>query len=169
MLTKNKQQIKILIVITGSPGVGKSTLAKYLAKKLKLDRLDLHYYYKRVSTGYNRSKQSYDIDNDKFQNRAKEKLMLSKKGLIIDSHSSHLLPRKLVDICIALTCSNLKKLKTRLRKRNYSKKKIKENLDAEIFQICLMEAKEKRHTVLVFDVAEVMDKNKILNQVNKLL
>ena len=165
MSTKIKQQSESLIAITGSPGVGKSTLAKYLVKRLKFDRLDLHHYYKRISTGYNHSKQSYDVDYDKFENIVKEKIMLSKKGLIIDSHISHLLPSKLVDICIVLTCSNLKKLETRLKRRNYSNKKVKENLDAEIFQVCLMEAKEKRHNILVFDTAAKLVLKKVVNAV----
>ena len=156
---------KILIAISGSPGVGKSTLAKYLVKKLGFDRLDLHHYYKRISTGYNHSKQSYDINYKKFEKLVKEKLHQSKKGLIIDSHISHLLPAKLVDVCIVLTCADLKKLEKRLQQRRYSKKKIRENLDAEIFQICLMEAKEKGHKVLVFDTATKLDLKGMVNAI----
>lgn len=161
MLTKKK----VLIVISGSPGVGKSTLAKLLTKKLGFDRLDLHHYYKRISTGYDRSKQSYDISYPKFEKLVKEKLQESEKGLIIDSHISHLLPKRLVNVCIVLICSDLKRLEKRLQKRKYSKKKIRENLDAEIFQVCLMEAKERKHTVLVFDTAKRLEAKKILNAV----
>jgi len=158
---------KFLICITGSPGVGKSTLAKFLTKRLGFDRLDLHHYYKRISTGYNRSKQSYDINYSKFEKLVKEKLKESEKGLIIDSHISHLLPKKFVSLCIVLTNSNLKILEKRLKARRYSKKKIRENLDAEIFQVCLMEANEKGHKVLVFDTTKGMDEKKILKDVKE--
>ncbi|MBI2582303.1 AAA family ATPase [Candidatus Woesearchaeota archaeon] len=160
---------KVVISISGSPGVGKSTLAKSLAKKLHLDRLDLHHYYKKISTGYNRSKQSYDINYSKFERLVKEKLDQSKKGLIIDSHISHLLPKKLVNVCIVLTCSDLKKLEARLKRRKYPQKKIRENLDAEIFQVCLIEAKEGKHKILIFDTAKGMDEKKILKELNKRL
>jgi len=160
---------KVLIAISGSPGVGKSTLAKFLIKKLKFDRLDLHHHYKRISNSYNRSKQSYDVDYSKFEKLVKEKLAEAKKGLIIDSHISHLLPKKMVDLCIVLVCSDLKKLEKRLKARNYSKKKIRENLDAEIFQICLTEAEEKGRTIIVSDTARGMNKNKILSAVNAVL
>src|SRR3989344_6117921 len=160
---------KILIVITGSPGVGKSTLAGFLVKKLKLGRLDLHHHYKRISVGYNRSKQSYDVDYDKFEKLVKEKLQRSKHGLIIDSHISHLLPKKMVDLCIVLICSDLKKLEKRLKARKYSKNKIRENLDAEIFQVCLAEAKDKRHKVLMYDIAKGMDEKKILKELKIIL
>ena len=164
MLTRKK-----LIVITGSPGVGKSTLARFLVKKLGFDRLDLHHHYGRISTHYDQKKQSYVVDYKKFEALVKEKLKQAEKGLIIDSHISHLLPKRLVDLCIVLTCSDLRKLEKRLKARKYPKKKIRENLDAEIFQVCLMEAKEKKHAVLVFDTATKMSQQKILREVDKLL
>ena len=165
MLTPKKK----LIAITGSPGVGKSTLAKLLTTKLGFDHLDLHHHYKRISTGYNRSKQSYDIDYLKFEKLVKEKIKEARIGLIIDSHISHLLPKRLVDLCVVLICSDLKKLEKRLKLRKYSKQKIRENLDAEIFQVCLMEAKEKKHKVLRYDIAKGMDEKKILKELKIIL
>lgn len=166
VFSRNK---KVLIAISGSPGVGKSTLAKTLATKLQLERLDLHHYYKRISTGYNRSKQSYDVDYKKFELLVKEKLQQSKKGLVIDSHISHLLPKKMVDLCIVLICSDLKKLEKRLKARRYSKQKIRENLDAEIFQVCLAEAQEKGHQVITFDTFTTLNLKKVLSAVNAAL
>ena len=39
----------------------------------------------------------------------------------------------------------------RLVKRKYSVKKIRDNLDAEIFDVCLNEAKEKGHFTFIID------------------
>ena len=164
-----KVKKKKLIAISGSPGVGKSTLAKLLVNKLGFDRLNLHHYYKHISRSYNSSKQSYDVDYTKFEKLVKEKLRETQKGLIIDSHISHLLPKRLVDLCIVLTCSDLKKLERRLKKRKYPIKKIRENLDAEIFQVCLVEAKEKKHNILVYNLDRGIDEKKIFIEVNKLL
>ena len=159
------QNHKFLIAITGSPCVGKSTMAMILTKKLGFDRLDLHHYYKRISTGYNQSKQSYDVNYQKFEKLVREKLKEAEKGLVIDSHISHLLPNKLVDLCIVLICSDLKKLEKRLKMRKYTQKKIRENLDAEIFQICLVETKEKKHKYLWYDTDKKMNKNRIVSEV----
>ncbi len=148
---------KQILVISGTPGTGKAILAKLLAKKLGFPRLDLHGYYPEISVGYNQAKHCYDINLKKFEMLVKKKKKEATTGLIIDSHIAHLLPKKLVDLCVVLTCSNLKKLKRALQKRNYSKQKIRENLDAEIFQVCLMEAKEQGHKVVVFDVCEDKD------------
>lgn len=142
-----------LIIITGTPCTGKSTLAQALAKKLGYQRLNLHHYYKTISSGYNKKKQAYDIDKKKFIALVRKKLSSTKKGLVVDSHISHLLPVKMVDWCIVLTCSNLKLLQKRLRKRKYSPQKIRENLEAEIFQVCLLEAKEQEHRIITFDTA----------------
>lgn len=145
---------KKVVIVTGTPGTGKSTLAQALARKLGYERLDLHNHYKTISTGYNKKKQAYDLNKKKFITLVRKKLFSAKKGLIVDSHISHLLPPKLVDLCIVLSCSNLKVLQRRLQLRKYSPQKIRENLDAEIFQICLIEAREQGHRIITFDVAK---------------
>ena len=154
-----------VIAITGTPCTGKSTLTKYLEKKLKFARLDLHHYYKQISTGYDYSKKCYDIDLKKLEKLVKEKS--KENNLIVDSHISHLL--KKVDLCIVLVCSNLKKLEKRLKERKYSKKKIRENLDAEIFQICLNEAKERKHKIVVVDTGKRFSKEELVKKVKKFL
>lgn len=144
---------KKAVIITGTPGTGKSTLATALAQKLGYERLNLHHYYRQISTGYNTKKQVYDINKKEFIALVKKKLSRTKTGLMVDSHISHLLPKELVDWCIVLTCSNLKILQKRLHQRKYFAQKIRENLDAEIFQVCLAEAREQGHRILVFDTA----------------
>src|SRR3989344_3875530 len=128
----------MLIAISGTPGTGKSTLAKILAKRLKFYRLDLSQYYSEIAVKYDTKKQCYIVDIQKVERLIKEKAK-QYPNIIIDSHIAHLLPIKIVDICIVLVCPDLKKLKKRLERRKYSVTKIKENLEAEIFQVCLMD------------------------------
>ena len=156
-----------LIAISGTPGTGKSTLAKYLAKKMKYFRLDLSAYYPELSKGYNFKKHCYEINLEKLKSLVKK--TKKNRDLIIDSHISHLLPRKEVNLCIIVTCSDLKKLQKRLQKRGYSPQKIRENLDAEIFQVCLMEAKEMKHKVIVVDSSPRIDKIRLLHKIRKSL
>lgn len=159
-----------LIIITGTPGTGKSTLAKLLVKQLDYERLDLHQYYKQLSTIYNRKKQCYDLDEEKVLTLVKKQLKTTQReGIIIDSHIAHHLPKSLVTLCIVLTCSNLKELEKRLKKRKYSKQKIRENLDAEIFQICLTESQEKKHKIVAVDTSKKMNIPAIIKIIRKLL
>jgi len=152
-----------LIVITGTPGIGKTTLAEVLTGK-GFYRLDLHRHYKDISTSYNKNKQCYEIDLKKLEKLVQQKMKEHPK-IVVDSHISHLLPKRLVDLCIVLTCSNLKKLKKRLENRKYSKKKVRENLDAEIFQVCLTESLEKGHQVKILDTGKRISKKEILKQI----
>ena len=61
------------------------------------------------------------------------------------------------------------KLEKRLQERKYSKKKIRENLDAEIYQICLNEAKEKKHKLIVFDTSKRTSKKEFINSIKQTL
>ena len=157
-----------VIVITGTPGVGKSTVAKAFAKKSKWHRLEVADHYTRISTGYNRQKQCYNVDMRKFEKLVREELRRHPQGIIVDSHIAHLLPRQLVRLCIVLTCSDLKRLEQRLKRRKYSGKKIRENLDAEIFQVCLQEAREKKHLRVEADTS-TMSMKEILRKLGKYL
>jgi len=156
------------IIITGTPCVGKSTLAIKLTQRLNWVRLDLHQHYKEIAQTYNKEKQCYDIDLKKFQKLVLDEKKKTTQGLIIDSHIAHLLPKRIVDYCIVLTCSNLKTLHARLAKRNYPKRKIEENIEAEIMQVCLLEAQEKNHHILTFDTAKKTT-NEIAQEINSLL
>ena len=117
---------------------------------------------------YETTKKCYTIDYPKFKKLVLQKLTQSKIGLIIDSHIAHHLPKAMVDRCIVLTCSNLKELQKRLAKRKYSLRKIRENIDAEIFQVCLMEAKEKGHKILHQDTSATTKKKLLLEILKKI-
>ncbi len=160
---------KKLLIITGTPGTGKSTLAKKLAGKLGFNRLDLHHYYHQLATRYNRQKHCYDVAPQKFTRLVQEKLSSSPKGLIVDSHLAHHLPQKLVTLCLVLTCSDVKQLQRRLKKRTYPPQKIRENLDAEIFQVCLEEAQEQGHPIIVLDTGKPFSFPVLLRKIRKSL
>lgn len=157
-----------LLIITGTPGTGKSTLARWLSKKLHFSHFDLPQHYLDVADTYNYKKDCYDIDQEKFEKLVLEKLQ-KEKDLLVDTHIAHYLPKSLVDLCLVLTCKDLKELHKRLKVRKYSERKIKENLEAEIFQICLQEAQKNGHKIMVFDSSKNLNKEKILLQIKKAL
>lgn len=143
--------VKITIV-TGAVGTGKTTVAKKLAKKYKAKYIDVNVIIKKynLSEGYDK-KRKCKIINIKKLNKILIKLIKeSKRDLVIDSHMSHFLPPKYVGLCIVAKC-NIKKLRNRLKKRGYSKAKIEENVDAELFDVCLNEAKEIGHKIKIIN------------------
>ena len=166
------------IIITGSVAAGKTTLAKALARKLNYKYLDVNKIINRhnISEGYDKKRKTKIIDIKKLNKRLiKEisgfKVINEKKpnktkkynGLIIDSHLSHYLPKKYVDLCIVAKC-NLKILEKRLKKKGYGGEKIRENLDAEIFDICLSESKEIGHKIEVIDTTKEINIKNIINK-----
>jgi len=162
-----------IIIVTGTPGTGKTTLSEKLAKKLNFHYLDVNNVIKKydISEGYDKKRKTKIIDVKKLNKvLIKEMNTYNKKiknGVIIDSHLSHYLPKRYVDLCIVTKC-DLKGLERRLKKKKYSKDKVKENLDAEIFDVCLNESKENRHKILVVDTTKSVNIEKISNKIGVL-
>jgi adenylate kinase len=143
------------IIITGSVATGKTTLAKKLAKKHGFTTINLSNFIKsnHLSDGYDKKRKCVVVDTKKLSKHLIKQVLSSKKQLIIDGHLSHCLPKKYVGQCIVTTC-NLKELHRRLKKRKYSCSKIQENLQAEIFQVSLLEAKKKYKKIKIIDTTK---------------
>lgn len=139
----------MIIIVTGCPGTGKTTIAKKIARQKKLKYVDVNQLIKnnKLYSYYNRKEKAYVIDVKKLNNFL-IKMIKKEKNLILDSHLSHYIPSKYVDECIVTKC-DLKELKKRLEKRKYSKEKIRTNLNCEIFDVCHIEALENKHNVKV--------------------
>ncbi len=143
-----------VIVISGSVCAGKTTLAKKIAKEKNYKYVDVNEIIKKykLATSYDKKRKARIVNVDKLNKALIKIIKNSKENLVIDSHLAHYLPKKYVNLCIITKC-DLKTLKKRLEKRKYSKEKIRENLDAEIFDVCLVEAKELGHKVKVVDTS----------------
>lgn len=149
-----------VICVTGAPATGKTIIAKKLAKKLDYCYVDVNKLISehKLSEGYDRKRKTKIVDVDKLNkfliNEIKS-LKKSKKynGIIIDSHLSHYLPKKYVDLCIVTKC-DIKELNKRLKRRKYPKSKIQENLQAEIFDVCYNEAIKRKHKVIAIDTTK---------------
>lgn len=140
-----------VIIVSGSVCTGKTTLAKKLARKHGYKYVDVNklILQNRLFCGYDKSLKTHIVDIKTLNKFLINLIKNSKeKGMVIDSHLSHHLPAKYVDLCI-ITKTSLKTLKKRLTKRHYSKKKIEENLEAEILDSCLVEALENKHKVKI--------------------
>lgn len=159
----------MIIVVTGSSGTGKTKIAKALAKRLKHKYLDVNELIKNkgLREKYLKRFDSYEVDIKKL-NKVLVKLIKRSKNLVIDSHLSHYLPNKYVDYCVVCKC-DLRVLEKRLKIRKYSEVKIRENLNSEIFDVCLLEALERGHKVIVIDTSNKNFADCVKEVVDKLL
>ena len=136
----------VIVAVTGTPACGKTYYAQKLAHDLGFTYVDVKdiistYHLDEV---FDKERDCSVIDEEKLN----VYLMQLKGNLIIDSHLSHHLPPSFVTLCVVVKCP-LPLLKKRLEERGYAKSKIRENLDAEIFDVCLVEASEAGHEVFI--------------------
>jgi len=132
------------IALTGTPGVGKSSVADILEKKgYKILRIkDIA---DKFVVGYDKERQSKIVDEEKLDEYIRK--IEEKDVLIIEGHLSHLLS---VDGVILLRC-HPEELKKRLEKKGWDKRKIRENLEAEALDIILQRALEKHKKIWEID------------------
>ena len=147
-----------VIIVTGTPSTGKTTLAKQIEKQFRLTRLDVNAIIKnnKLCEGYDRKNKCWIVDEERFT-QVLEKIVREKRKnkqkIVIDSHLSHCLNPRLVDICFVTRC-DLNDLYRRLKKKEYPKNKIEENMECEIMEVCLQEAYDKKHTLIVVDTTK---------------
>ncbi len=72
-------------------------------------------------------------------------------GYIIDWHACDLFPQSWIDLVVVLRTDSTK-LFDRLKARNYPEQKLQENLDTEIMEVLLHEARESYDAEIVVEL-----------------
>ncbi|CAD5226965.1 unnamed protein product [Bursaphelenchus xylophilus] len=145
MKTSREARTKPNILVTGVPGTGKSTLAPKIAEKCSLKFMDINKMildYK-LHSGYDNEYKSFILDEDKLLDHLEEYFddLNSDGGLVIDYHACDFFPERWFDYVIVLRCDNTQ-LYDRLKTRNYSEKKLRDNIECEIFGTIAEEAED---------------------------
>jgi adenylate kinase len=135
--------MKKAIIITGTPGTGKTVITNLLEKEgysiIEVGKLVKE---KKLYDYYDEERESYVV-NDKLLNEKLVELLKdysSSEPLIIDGHVVELPPTYVLH-CIVLRCS-IRHLRQRLMERNYGSSKIDENVEAEIMEVLLTDMLE---------------------------
>ncbi|TFK76961.1 P-loop containing nucleoside triphosphate hydrolase protein [Pluteus cervinus] len=142
-----------VIVITGTPGTGKSTHAQLLADEspIPLKHINVGEMVKErgLYEVYDEEWQSYTVDEDKLLDELE--LLVAEGGVILDWHTCEIFPERWPDLVVVLRCDHAL-LWERLEKRNYALKKIQENNEAEIMQVVLEEARSSYPEEIVVEL-----------------
>ena len=136
----------MMIAVTGTPGTGKTTVS---------ERLEDEGYSVVHLTEYFEDKDIGEEVNGEREIRIGEmKQSLEEEGFdeetVIEGHLAHHFP---VDICVVLRCRP-DELEERLSGRDYSDRKVEENVEAEKLDIILSEAVQNQETVVEVDTSE---------------
>ncbi|KAG8923290.1 factor activating pos9 [Tulasnella sp. 419] len=138
-----QQRRSPIIIVTGTPGTGKTTHAQALvdASPVPLRHLNIGELVKdrKLHEGFDEEWQSYIVDDDKVLDEIEP--LVDKGGLVLDWHTCGIFPERWIDLVVVLRCDHTM-LWERLEKRQYPLKKIQENNEAEIMQTVLDEARE---------------------------
>jgi len=141
------------ILISGTPGTGKTTIAKELATRMSYNFLDMgklaegEHIYLEVDTERN----TKIIDEPKLAKRIEEEIATNKGRIVISSHYAEIVNPRPVDKVIVLR-THPDRLRERLSERGWSDHKIKENLEAEILGVCSFNALRKYGKERVFEI-----------------
>jgi adenylate kinase len=130
------------IVITGTPGTGKSLVADELGRALKTRVVHVNDYARKKKLIIGKSRGSYVVDLKRLKKK------LEKEKGIIESHllCEFPLPNSVVFV---LRCDP-KVLARRLQKKKYLRQKIRENLECEALDYCTI--KSEKNYKRVYDV-----------------
>lgn len=165
----------MIILISGSVGSGKTSLAKLVAKKLDncklvhLNDLATHYKIEEIE-----KLQTFDFDMDKLLINVEKDVRNwndDGKNVVVEGHFAHFFKSELVDLLFVIN-RGLKDLKKEYENRNYNEQKIKDNLEVESFNLCFYEAEEEGYDESqVFCLNNDEDlkdlRNKVLRKIKK--
>lgn len=163
-------------MITGTPGVGKTTVSRKLALILNAIYVNISNFIKE-----NKLKTTIDCDRETLivdvveVSQALEKILEKKYGtVIIDGHYAvDVIPSTEVSMVFVLR-RDPRELEDVLHKRGYNTKKIWENIDAEILDVCLsdvlstidstrvceIDVSGKNLDLIVEEITGIINKNK---------
>jgi adenylate kinase len=136
------QNIRKVILVTGAPGVGKTTVSNKLASRLTASYIGVTELVKKENliTSVDEARQTLIADTDKVSKRIQEILKSSEGSIIIEGHYVvDVVPKKDVDTVFVLR-RDPSELKDVLEKRGFEGKKLWENIAAEILDVCLLDA-----------------------------
>ncbi len=141
-----------IIIVTGTPGVGKTTLAKGLARETGFSYVGVNDLVRRerLHKGYDRKTDSYRIDMTRAKNRLTA--ITENERLVIDTnYVGGLIASKRDVIAIVLRLDPVA-LFERLSKRRWSRQKMLENVEAELVDVALIDAVKSLGKQRVFQI-----------------
>ncbi|HML01803.1 MAG TPA: adenylate kinase family protein [Candidatus Bathyarchaeia archaeon] len=133
-----------IIIVTGAPGVGKTSVSTVLAGKLHATHIDISELVlkENLVTGKDQVRGTSIADMDKVAERVKEIVAHSECDVVLDGHYAvNVVPKDGVKRVFVLR-RDPEELKPVMEARGWGGLKLWENLACEILDVCLSDAVE---------------------------
>jgi adenylate kinase len=161
---------KQVILITGTPCVGKTTVARQLSKKLNAQYINLTELAEKekLTKGHDKKRKTNIIDEDKMRKKLLETVESTQKTtIIIDGHYAASVVPKNTAARIFVLRRNPVELRELMEKRGFQGQKLWENLASEILDVCLVDALREHEKEKVCEL-DITSKT-VANVVNEIL
>lgn len=132
----------MIIVVTGTPGVGKSTISRILATRLGAVHVDLSALALRegLILGWDEERETAVADLDRLKKRLEEMASSSGHPLVVEGHYAQDVVPPHEAAFIFVLRKDPWRLKEELESRGFRREKVIENVSAEVLDVCLTEA-----------------------------
>ncbi|WVF66853.1 hypothetical protein IAT40_001595 [Kwoniella sp. CBS 6097] len=151
-----------VVLITGTPGTGKTLHSQLLSQELaetttQMKHLNIGDIVKEhgFHEGWDEEWNCWVVDEERLLDYLEGVINPTEgpaeTGFILDHHDPSLFPERWVDLAVVLTCDN-GVLHERLTSRNYSEKKVTENITAEIMETCLSETRDSYDADIIVEL-----------------
>ncbi|NVM01134.1 MAG: AAA family ATPase [Candidatus Helarchaeota archaeon] len=145
--------MKKVIILSGTPGTGKTTIAKILSEALNANLIDIN---KEVIENqfytFDSERETKIADIKKLKKHLKKIIQeIHSEYILVEGHYADILPDELVYKAIILR-THPEILKKRLEQKKFSGKKISENLQAEILGDCSSHAYESYKANKIYEL-----------------
>lgn len=129
------------VVISGTPGTGKTVIAKKLALKLNGVYINLNdlALSNNLCLYYDEERNSCVIDEDRVKDLAERVIKQCREYCIVDSHYGEIISGSLIEKIFVLRL-HPRELMLRLIRRGWPKSKVRENVEAELLAVCTSNA-----------------------------
>lgn len=142
-----------IIIISGTPGTGKSEIANRLcslpgAYCINVSNLAIQ---EDLVIAYDFERDTHVVDEASLESRVEE-LTACREGLIIIESLDPCLLRDKSDLVVVTKCSDLGVLEERMKVKGWRRRKIEENIEAELLGIVEEQAYSCKESARVFVV-----------------
>jgi len=139
------------VLVTGTPGTGKTTLCEALASATQMNHINVGNLVveKGLHSGRDEMWNSYILDEDKVCDELEE--IMCSGNTVVDHHTCDFFPERWFDLVVVLRTDN-SVLYPRLEQRGFNQRKITENIECEIFQVVLEEAHDSYQQEIIVEL-----------------